>query len=398
MTPTTMPSPTTLASPTSTQPRNVFFVGIDVDSLGGSQRVLHTLAQGLGGRGHRVHVIGIRTAPEPFQYNAVPTYRHTTLYQKTPPPAWRASSLGERLNPARNIAARRNRAEREAARTKLTRLFSEVEDGFVVFGSPWAADWALSLEWKHLEGIGQYHESFLQAGTSENKALILRHYPQLAKALFLSAGDAEGFEQLRLPNAGVMPNPIGFFPDTVAETVGHRVGAVGRLEAIKRLDRLISAFAMATAEQHTDWELHLIGDGPEEELLRNHAADLGVADRVVFRGRVEDMPSIYREMSIIALSSEKEGRPMALAEAGACGVPSIAFDLSAGVRDLVRDGETGLLVRAGDVDALSGALAQLMADPELRSGYGKAARELVRPFSMDNVLDRWEALFEEIDR
>jgi len=376
----------------------VFFVGIDVDSLGGSQRVLHTLAQGLGARGHRVRIIGIRTAPEPFPYNPVPTYEHTTLYPHTPPPAWRANTLGERLNPKRNLAARRNRAERDIAKAKLSRLFAEVEDGYVIFGSPWAADWALGLEWPHLEGIGQYHESFLQAGSSANKGLILRHYPRLAKSLFLSEGDAEAFEQLRLPNAGVMPNPIGFFPDTVADNRGHHIGAVGRLETIKRLDRLITAFAKATADQHTDWDLHLIGDGPEEELLRRHAADLGVADRVVFRGRVEDMPSVYRELSILALSSDKEGRPMALAEAGACGVPSVSFDLSAGVRDLVRDGETGLLVPPGDVDALSDALVRLMADPELRRVYGKAARELVRPFSMDNVLDRWEALFDEIDR
>ncbi|MGK5549414.1 hypothetical protein ACSNOH_32510, partial [Streptomyces sp. URMC 127] len=61
--------------------RNLFLVGIDVDSMGGSQRVLHTLAQGFAERGHRVELIGIRPSPEPHTYLAAPAYRHLTLYR-----------------------------------------------------------------------------------------------------------------------------------------------------------------------------------------------------------------------------------------------------------------------------------------------------------------------------
>ncbi|GGX68326.1 glycosyltransferase [Streptomyces hiroshimensis] len=377
--------------------RNLFLVGIDVDSMGGSQRVLHTLAQGFAERGHRVELIGIRPSPEPHTFLAAPAYRRTTLYRTPPPPAWRARSFAERLSPARLRSARAERQERERARERLARRFAAVRDGMVVIGSPWAAVWLQAVEWSHLKGIGQYHESFHQACTSENLQLILRHYPALEKAVFLSEPDAAEFRRRRLPNAAVLPNPLPFAPAGRASLDTRRVGAVGRLEAVKRLDRLLDAFAAASAAQ-PDWELHLFGDGPLEQELRARADRLGIAGRVHFRGSVRDMAAAYRELSVVALTSEREGRPMALAEASALGVPCVSFDLSGGVRELVRHGRTGTLVPPGEAGAFAAALGELMADGALRERYGCAAREHVSPLRLPAVLDRWEALFEEIDR
>ncbi|MCC3772292.1 glycosyltransferase, partial [Streptomyces sp. UNOC14_S4] len=173
-----------------------------------------------------------------------------------------------------------------------------------------------------------------------------------------------------------------------------------RLEDVKRLDRLLDAFAVACAETPgtPGWELHLFGDGPEESGLRSRAARLGIDGRVRFRGSVRDMAAAYRELSVVALTSEREGRPMALAEASAAGVPCVSFDLSGGVRELVDHGRTGTLVPAGDTAAFAMALRELMRDGELRFRYGRAAREHVAPLRTACVLDRWEALFEEIDR
>ncbi|MFC5722692.1 glycosyltransferase [Streptomyces gamaensis] len=378
-------------------PRDVFLVGIDVDSLGGSQRVLHTLAQGLAGRGHRVELVGIRPSPRPHTYHAAPAYRHTTLYRAPAPPPWQADSLAERLSPARLLRARAERAERARALRRLARRFAAVRGGCVVIGSPWAAVWLEGLPWPHLKGIGQYHESFEQARAGENLRLILQHYPALEKALFLSETDAAAFRRQRLPNAGVMPNPLPFEPGAPAPLDTRRVGAVGRLEPVKRLDRLLDAFA-AAARGTAGWELHLFGDGPQEGELRARAERLGIAGRVRFRGGVADMAAAYRELSLLALTSEREGRPMAVAEAAAAGVPCVAFAVSGGVRDLVSDGRTGTLVPPGDTDAFAAALRELMTDSALRARCGRAAREHVAPLRLPAVLDRWEKLFEEVDR
>ncbi|MFI9745755.1 glycosyltransferase [Streptomyces sp. NPDC052494] len=396
--------------------RNVFFVGVDVDSMGGSQRVLHTLAQGMGERGHRVELIGIRPSAEPFPYNARRAYRHATLYPPAAAPKPPVRTVGDRLSLARRSDARRARAARDHARAEMQRKLSAVDDGYIVFGSPWAVDWVMPLDWRHLKGIGQYHESFAQARRGANLGLIRRHYPALEQTLVLSEGDAVEFVNQRLPNVRVMPNPLPFYPDERAPLDTLRIGAVGRLDPIKRYDRMIEAFARARAgggsgrggagrggsgregSGREGWELHLFGDGPLENELRMKAEDLGVADQVVLRGTVKDMAAAYRELSVVAISSEREGRPMALAEAAACGVPCVSFDVSGGVRELVDDGVTGTLVPPADVAGLAAAFGELMDDAELRRRYGAAGREHVARLSLPEVLDRWDAVFAEIER
>ncbi|CAM5244034.1 glycosyltransferase [Streptomyces narbonensis] len=377
--------------------RNVFFVGVDVDSMGGSQRVLHTLAQGMGERGHRVELIGIRPSPEPFPYNSTRAYRHATLYPPSPAPKPPVRTVGDRLSLARRADARRARAAREHARAEMQRRLSSVEDGYIVFGSPWAADWVMPMEWQHLKGIGQYHESFAQARRSANLGLIRRHYPALEQTLVLSQGDAVEFVNQRVPNVRVMPNPLPFYPDEPAPLDTRKIGAVGRLDPIKRYDRMIEAFAQAHKGRE-GWELHLFGDGPLEQELRMKAEDLGVAEQVVLRGTVKDMAAAYRELSVVAISSEREGRPMALAEAAACGVPCVSFDVSGGVRELVEDGVTGTLVPPADVPGLAAAFGELMDDAGMRRRYGAAGREHVARLALPSVLDRWDSVFAEIDR
>jgi glycosyltransferase involved in cell wall biosynthesis len=359
--------------------RTVFIVGTEVDSIGGSQRVLHTLAQGFAERGHRVRLIGLRPSPQPFAYNMPDRkYEHTVLYRHL-------------------TAAEDTPTAIKEARAGLTRLLRTGPDGYLIVGSPWAVDWVSRVDTGRLKVIGQYHESFLQAKGTIQQRLIEKNYARLDRSVFLSPGDVEEFRRLRLPNAGSMPNPLSFGIGAPAELSALRVGTVTRLDPIKRLDRLIDAFAEAAAEL-PGWELHLFGDGPEEERLRAYAQTHHVADRVVFRGRVADVQAAYRELSVVGFSSEREGWGLTVAESAACGVPSVAFDVSGGIRELVVDGRTGFLVKPADVHGFADRLRKLMEDQQLRRKFGAAAREHVAAFTLDAVLDRWEALFDDLDR
>jgi glycosyltransferase involved in cell wall biosynthesis len=115
---------------------------------------------------------------------------------------------------------------------------------------------------------------------------------------------------------------------------------------------------------------------------------------VEWLGRLEDVRSVWRRAHIAVLpSTYGEGLPKALLEAAACGRPIVAADMP-GTREIVRPGETGLLVPPGDVAALAGAIAALAADPARRSALGQAGRALVeREFAEPLVAEATLALY-----
>jgi glycosyltransferase involved in cell wall biosynthesis len=167
------------------------------------------------------------------------------------------------------------------------------------------------------------------------------------------------------------------------------VAYVGRVAPIKRLDVLVRAVAHAR-DGGARLHLAITGDGDTRPDLEQLAAGLGIGDRVHFLGYRRDLPNIFAASDIAAISSANEGTPVSLIEAGAAGVPAVATDVG-GVADVVKP-DTGILVPAGDGEALGDAIARLAADPKLRRGMGAAARV--------HVLERYDAerLVSDIDR
>ncbi|GII66440.1 glycosyl transferase family 1 [Sphaerisporangium krabiense] len=355
----------------------VVFACMDADTLGGVQQVTHIVAQGLALRGHDVHVVGLHRSPDPFRFVEHPLYEHHVV-QRRPPGAGRPW----------------------AARGRVSRLLSSLGQGYAVLTSPAVVSWLAGALPSRFRAIGQYHGSYEHARGTWHFASVRRHYGDLARSVFLSPEDAARFaEQALLPNADDVPNPLRAWPAAPSFLDVPRVLGVGRLAWVKRFDRLITAFARA-ARTRQDWQLHLVGDGPELPRLRAHAASLGMAGRVVFRGRVPaaEIGREYLNGAILGLTSEHEGFPLVVGEAASYGMPAVAFDVSGGVRALVRHGTTGVLVPPADLGALTGALAGLMADHARRRRLGAAARAHAEAFRLERVLDRWEEVFARISR
>ena len=156
-----------------------------------------------------------------------------------------------------------------------------------------------------------------------------------------------------------------------------RVLCVGRLVPEKGQSVLLHAFARLV-ERGVDAELEIVGYGPADQNLKALAERLGLADRVIFAGAVgqDAIGAHYEAASVFCLPSFWEGIPVVLMEALACRRPVIATAV-AGVRELVRDGETGLLVSPGRDDELADALERLLEDPALRHRMGEAGRRYV---------------------
>ena len=137
---------------------------------------------------------------------------------------------------------------------------------------------------------------------------------------------------------------------------------VARLTAQKSIDTLIDALAILR-ERGCDARLKIIGDGPARVTLEQQARALNLQDRVEFLGALaqKDLPRHYAECAVFALPSIREGMGLVFAEALLCGAPVIAAN-SGGVTDIVRDGETGLLVPERDARALADAIEKLLND------------------------------------
>jgi glycosyltransferase involved in cell wall biosynthesis len=166
--------------------------------------------------------------------------------------------------------------------------------------------------------------------------------------------------------------------------------AAGRLEAVKDYRTLLSALAQMPGPPR----LVIAGSGPLEGELRRLTSELGLESRVRFLGFE---PNVRRWMQVadgFVLSSRWEGLPMGLLEAGACALPAVATDVP-GTREVIVDGQTGSLCVAGGALALAGAMTRMMQMPsEERNAMGERARQrITEQFSLDVVLDRWEALY-----
>lgn len=139
------------------------------------------------------------------------------------------------------------------------------------------------------------------------------------------------------------------------------IGFVGRLSRHKAIDVMVASFAQAHAV-HPHLRLVIIGDGEDRETARQQAIDLGCDGAIRWLG-ARDALGYYPGFDVLAQPSRYEGLSYTLLEAAALGLPIVATDVG-GTRDVLRDGENGVVVGAvGDADAFADALGRLAGDP-----------------------------------
>ncbi len=168
---------------------------------------------------------------------------------------------------------------------------------------------------------------------------------------------------------------------------GPTLAFAGRLMAAKALDVALSAMALVA-----EASLVIVGDGPDRAALERQSDDLGLGGRVRFLGGMarEGVLRVFRAADAVLLSSRWENFPHVIVEALAVGTPVIASAVG-GVPEVVRDGENGLLVPAGDADALAGAIRRMLGDDELRAQLAAASAPSVESYSAERLLGQIEA-------
>jgi glycosyltransferase involved in cell wall biosynthesis len=174
------------------------------------------------------------------------------------------------------------------------------------------------------------------------------------------------------------------------------VGCIGSFEERKGQIQLLDAIEEVRSSV-PDVHVMLVGDGPDEAVLRAHVADRGLDSNVTFFPFTTEPAHVFEILDVLALSStHKEGLPNVLLEALAMGVPVVSTRL-AGTPEVVIDGTTGLLVEPGDVGGLATAIRTLADDAEARARMGAAGQRLMQDdFDKQRQFDAFLDHFAEV--
>ncbi len=168
------------------------------------------------------------------------------------------------------------------------------------------------------------------------------------------------------------------------------IGVVGRLVPIKNHALFLEA-ARKLVQDGLPARFRVVGDGELRAQLEAQSSDLG--DRITFTGWQRDLPKVYSGLSVVVNTSLNEGTPVALIEAMAAGVPVVATAVG-GVPDVVRQGETGWLVPAGEAEALAEAIKLALQNG--KTVTARAQEEVMRRFSKERLIADIETLYEEL--
>ncbi|WP_235880354.1 glycosyltransferase [Polyangium aurulentum] len=179
-------------------------------------------------------------------------------------------------------------------------------------------------------------------------------------------------------------------------TEGLHIGCVARLSKEKDHATMLEAFAAVRARR-PDAHLTLVGDGAERAALEAQRDRLGLAGAVTFAGQRDDIAAILPAFDMFALSSRTEGMSLTLLEAAAAGLPIVATRVG-GNPEVVADGETGLLVPAGDPARFAEALLATAARPDLRAMGERARARVAERYDMGRTAAAYDALYAEVLR
>lgn len=172
------------------------------------------------------------------------------------------------------------------------------------------------------------------------------------------------------------------------------IAFVGRLAGVKRPDRFL-AVAERVAAEHPETRFLVAGGATPGDLERLRAAPRSADVR--FLGWVGDVGQVYAAADLVVLTSDNEGMPVSLIEAGMCGRAAVATDVGS-VGEVVLDGRTGRVVPT-DVDAIAAAVSSLLAEPQLLDRYGEAAREhTTQMFGMPRLVATTERVYTDLIR
>ncbi len=201
-----------------------------------------------------------------------------------------------------------------------------------------------------------------------------------------------------IPHPAQVPADVAQHPELIAGTAHRdprRAVMIARLAPQKRIDHAIRAWHRVV-QVLPDARLDIYGDGALRAELQGLIGELGLDAHVTLHGYEPDAAEVTRTASCLLVTSVYEGQSLAIAEAMARGCPAVSYDIAYGPAEMIVEGVSGLLVPAGDIEALAESVISLLSDDERRDGYSRAALAWATAAGPDRALERWRDLVESI--
>ncbi|MET7030263.1 glycosyltransferase family 4 protein [Sediminicola luteus] len=223
-------------------------------------------------------------------------------------------------------------------------------------------------------------------------------YPYSSRLIVQTEGNRKYYQKIIPSNQiEIIPNAVSFDLKSKRQLLKNfsekTILNVGAFRKGKAQDVLIRAFAKLS---NTSWRLVFIGSGTDIDLYKALAVELGVSERIEFKGEQKDVSYYYNKASMFVFTSEHEGFPNALLEALYFGIPSISTDCPHGPADLITDGVNGFLIHVGDHEALVRKIDTLIEDQELQKSFSKKAIEQSSQYEIENIAKKWMVVIKSV--
>lgn len=356
---------------------------------GGIERVLsHKIPYWLDIEEFEVVLITTENCSKPFFFPLPDTLKHIELgvdYDRTVP----LTSLSNLMKAVRHFK-------------DLRRVIKHEKPDFIITCCYGFDFYFLPLVKKNAQIINECHST--RVGVQKNNTSYKSKWAKFIRNKFERVYDAmvvlskEEAETIKGNNVVVIPNPnpkSGVY--NLSSSREKVVISAGRVAPVKGYERLIKLWAKSNGPA-LGWQLHIYGDGELEYLnsINILINSLGESESIKLKESVSNIKEIMNKSGVYAMTSINECFPMVLLEAMESSLPIIAYDVPTGPRNIIKNGETGFLIKEDNEEEFISKLNDLINDESLRRRLGKAAESDNQHYSLEVIMSKWTALFEAL--
>lgn len=174
-----------------------------------------------------------------------------------------------------------------------------------------------------------------------------------------------------------------------------KIITVGRLDKVKGYDRLVE-IAKKVLEKNKNWEWHIYGDGEEFENINSLIKENQLEEKLILKGKVDNIYELYKEYSFYVMTSYYEGLPMVLLEAKANSLPLISFDIETGPSEIIRSEIDGYLIENNNLEQMEEKINYLIENKNIRKEFSNRSKENLDKFEKNKIMNQWIDLIEKI--